>query len=300
MLQEPNAASPAASTINDPYRQTRLAVIAQINRDRTAHGAGAVEFDQLASQVGDRHCQEMAARKFLSHWNLRGLLPYHRYHLAGGRDYVQENASRVTVFSVDPNPIPTDPEGILPPLLDAHRRMVEEKPPLDGHRRNILDPAHTHVGIGFAVVGGELAMTQLFVNRYVRFESEFPLELPPRSIEVRGEILRRDFGPYYCALFYEGPAMPRTVEELNRTYAYTDPAGEPCSKVSPWEMSFDRGRGRFRFTIPVGNCGPGFYRMMLWVRTPINAIPYRLSPGMAARVDTKLGTGCAGWVFEKA
>jgi hypothetical protein len=284
---------------DDPYHQTRLAVVEQINRDRAANGARPVEFDRLASQVGDVHCQEMAARKYLSHWNLQGLLPYHRYHLAGGRDHVQENASRVTVFSVDPNPIPTDPAGVLPPLLDAHNRMVAEKPPLDGHRKNILEPVHTHVGIGLAVVGGDLTMTQLFVNRYVRLDDEFPLELPRRSIEVRGEIINKDFGPYYCVLFYEGAPRPRTVEELNRTYAYTDPAGEPCAKVSPWEMSFDRNRGRFRFTIPVADCGPGLYRMMLWVRTPVNTIPYRLHPGGAARVDTKFGLGCAGWVFRR-
>jgi hypothetical protein len=64
-------------------------------------------------------------------------------------------------------------------------------------------------------------------------------------------------------------------------------------------MSFDRGRGRFRFAIPVGNCGPGYYRMMLWVRKPANVIPYRLVQGVTARVDTKNGVGCAGWVFRK-
>jgi uncharacterized protein YkwD len=298
---EQSAANRAAESpeIDDPYYQIRLACVARINRDRAANGVGPVEYDLLSSQVGDGHCQEMAARKFLSHWNQRGLLPYHRYHLAGGHDYAMENASHVTVFSIDPNPIPTQPEAILPQLLDAHQRMMDEKPPLDGHRRNILDPFHTHVGIGLAVVGGDLAMTQIFVNRYVRLEGSFPLELPRRSIEVRGEVLQKDFGPYYCVLFYEGAVEPRTVEQLNRTYSYTDPTGHPCAKVSPWQMSFDRGRGRFRFAIPVGNCGPGYYRMMLWVRKPANVIPYRLVQGVTARVDTKNGIGCAGWVFRK-
>jgi len=298
--KQPGANSAAESpAVDDPYYKIRLAVVERINRDRAANGVGPVEFDLLSSQVGDQHCQEMAARKFLSHWNQRGLLPYHRYHLAGGRDYAMENASHVTVYSVDPAPIPTDPEAILPQLLDAHQRMLEEKPPLDGHRRNILDPFHTHVGIGFAVVGGDLAMTQLFLNRYVRLQVPFPLELPRRSIEVRGEVLKEDFGPYFCVLFYEGEIEPRTVEQLNQTYSYTDPTGEPCSKVSPWQMSFSRGRGNFRFTVPVGNCGPGYYRMMFWVRRPANVIPYRLVPGVAASVDTKNGVGCAGWVFRK-
>jgi len=211
-----NAAESLAT--DDPYYQTRLAVVAQINRDRAANGVGPVEFDQLSSQVGDQHCQEMAA--------------------------------------------------------------------------------HTHVGIGLGVVAGELAMTQLFVNRYVRFEAPFPLELPNRSIEVRGEILKEDFGPFYCILFYEGALQPRTVEQLNQTYSYTDPSGQPCSKVPSWQMSFDRGRGRFRLAIPVGNCGPGYYRMMLWVRRPVESIPYQLPMGLT-QIDTKNGIGCAGWVFRK-
>lgn len=283
---------------DDPYYGTRQAVVAQINRDRTANGVGPVEFDALASRVGDQHCQEMAARQYLSHWNLQGHLPYHRYHFAGGRDHVQENASRVTVFSTDPSPIPTRPEEILPQLLEAHARMMDEKPPLDGHRKNILDPAHTHVGIGLAVVGGELTMTQLFVNRYVRLQ-ELPAMLPRRSIEVAGEVLQKDFGPYYCALFYEGPLRPRTVAELNQTYAYLDAGGATCSKTPPWHMRFDRGRGRFRFAVPVGNCGPGYYHLLLWVRRPANVIPYEISPGVAYQVDTKFGIACAGWVFRK-
>ena len=295
MLQETNASSPR---IDDPYYATRQAVVAQINQERGANGVGPVEFDALSSRVGDQHCQEMAARHYLSHWNLQGQLPYHRYHLAGGRDHVQENASRVTVISNDPSPIPTGPEEILPQLLEAHARMINEKPPLDGHRRNILDPAHTHVGIGLAVVGGELAMTQLFVNRYVQLQ-ELSATLPRRSIEVIGEVLQKDFGPYYCALFYEGPLRPRTVAELNQTYSYLDAGGDTCSKTAPWHMRFDRGRGRFRFTVPVGNCGPGYYHLLLWVRRPANVIPYDISPGVAYQVDTKFGIPCAGWVFRK-
>lgn len=286
------------SVTDDPYYQTRQSVVAQINRDRAANGVAPVEFDRLASQAGDRHCQEMAARQYLSHWNLQGLLPYHRYHLAGGRDHGQENASRLTVFSTSPNPIPTEPAELLPHLLEAHDRLVNEKPPFDGHRRNILDASHTHVGIGLAVVAGECMMTQLFVNRYVRL-GELPEVLPRRSIDVQGDILHKDFGPYYCVLFYEGVPQPRTVAELARTYSYTDMDGQQCAKVSPWQMGFDRGRGRFRFSVPVGNCGPGYYHLLLWVRRPVSVIPYQVYPGGAFLVETKYGIACAGWVFRK-
>ncbi len=284
--------------IDDPYYSVRLSLVEQINRDRASAGLRPVELDVLSSTVGDRHCQEMAANRFLSHWNLRGLRPYHRYHLAGGRDHVQENLSRLTVFTNIPIPIPTQPQEILPHMLRAEKRMFEEKPPLDGHRKNILDPAHTHVGIGFAVVGREFTLSQQFLNRFVRLQ-ELPAALPRGSIRVEGAMLRKDFGPYYCVLFHDGELKPWTVKQLNQTYAYTDVSGAICAKVPPWEMSFSRSRGRFSFSVPASNCGPGYYHLLLWVRDDIGSIPYQLYQGGSFAVTTKGATPCAGWVLHR-
>lgn len=282
---------------DDPYHPVRLAVIEQINRDRRAAGLEAVEFDRLSSQVCDQHCHEMAAHGYLSHWNLRGLLPYHRYHFAGGRDYIQENLSRLTMLSTRPDPISTAPEDVLEHLLAAHRRFMEENPPLDGHRRTILDPSHTHVGIGLAVVGGNLTMGQEFINRYATMEP-LPETLPRGSLRIEGTVLTPDYGPYYCALFYDGWPQPRTVEELNRTYAYEDMSGTIAARVPPWQMSFNPSNGRYRFALPASAMGPGYYHLVFWVRRPVRSIPYALTSPGAYQVDTALGVPCAGWVFR--
>ena len=284
--------------IDDPYYSVRLSLVEQINRDRIESGLGPVELDVLSSQVGDRHCQEMAANGFLSHWNLRGLKPYHRYHLAGGRDHVQENLSRLTVITNNPIPILTQPQDVLPHMLRAHKSMFEEKPPLDGHRKNILDPAHTHVGVGFAVVEKEFTLSQQFLNRFIRL-NELPAELPRGSIRVEGEMLRKEYGPYYCVLFHDGEPKPWTVEDLNKTYAYSDVSGEICAKVPPWEMRFSRSRGRFSFSFRASNCGPGYYHLLLWVRDDVGSIPYQLYQGGSFAVNTKDATPCAGWLFHK-
>ncbi len=284
--------------IDDPYYSVRLSLVEQINRDRASAGLRPVELDGLSSIVGDRHCQEMAANRFLSHWNLRGLRPYHRYHLAGGRDHVQENLSQLTVFTNNPIPIPTQPQEILPHMLRAEKRMFEEKPPLDGHRKNILNLAHTHVGIGFAVVGKEFTLSQQFLNRFVRLH-ELPAAMPRGSIRVEGEMLRKDFGPYYCVLFHDGELKPRTVEQLKQTYASSDVSGTICAKVPPWEMSFSRSSGRFSFSVRASNCGPGYYHLLLWVRDDVGSIPYQLYQGGSFAVDTKDATPCAGWVLHR-
>ena len=285
-------------SIDDPYWEARLAVAERISQDRKAAGLAPVELDVLASQVADAHCQEMAGHHYLSHWDLRGLLSYHRYHLAGGRDHVQENSSQLTVFSTIPHPIPTEPPEILPYLLRVQEGFMAEKPPLDLHRKNILDPGHTHVGIGLAVVGGEFTATQLFVNRYAQLK-EFPPTLPKGAIRVEGEILRKGYGPYYCMLFYEGWPRARSPEELNRTYTYSDTEGEECGKVTPWEMQFDPNTGRrFRFSVSIKYRGPGYYHFVLWVRDRVQSIPYRLSPGGSYRANTEEAIPCAGWIFR--
>jgi uncharacterized protein YkwD len=288
-----------ASDRDDPYRAARLALVARINQDRGAAGLRPVEFDELSSQVADAHCQEMAANKYLSHWNLKGLLPYHRYHLAGGRDYVQENLSRLTVISSQPNPISTDPAEVQQLLRNAHQHFVDEQPPLDGHRKAVFDPAHTHVGVGLAVVGGEFTMSEEFINRYVDL-TPLPEALPKGSLRVEGRVLAKDYGPYYCVVFYEGSPQPRTVAELNRTYAYEDMAGKVAGKTPPWEMSFDSASGRFRFSMSVDSMGAGYYHLMLWVRRPASAIPYVLGTSGAYQIDTAQGVACASWVFRSS
>ena len=202
------------------------------------------------------------------------------------------------MFSGDPFPIRTQPEDVLPLLLQSHERYVAEKPPMDGHRRTLLEPAHTHVGIGLAVAGPEFTMAEQFLNRYVEL-AELPAEFPAGPIRVEGQMLRKDYGPYYCVLFHEPPPQPRTSSDLERTYAYSDTDGDECVSVRPWEMNFDRSRGRFRFSIRTRGCGPGLYHLLLWVRRDIRSIPYQLYPG-ETKIDTKLAVPAAGWIFSKA
>src|SRR6266705_3595409 len=98
----------------------------------------------------------------------------------------------MTVISSDPHPISTEPPEVQKMLMESHERFLAEKPPMDGHRHAVLDPGHTHVGIGLAVVKGEFTMAEEFVNRYVRLSS-LPAELPNAPFVVEGEMLRKNF-----------------------------------------------------------------------------------------------------------
>jgi len=56
-------------------------------------------------------------------------------------------------------------EPFLRLALEGHEGMLRDKPPSDGHRRTILDPEATHVGVGWAAENGRFQMVQEFLVR---------------------------------------------------------------------------------------------------------------------------------------
>ena len=77
---------------NEEALRMKLTQLVIINRSRRKNGAGEVKLDILASRVANKICKEAAENKYISHWNIEGEKPYHRYAFAGGYDHVSENA----------------------------------------------------------------------------------------------------------------------------------------------------------------------------------------------------------------
>ena len=117
-----------------------------VNRDREAEGLEPVAWDAVAEKAGREHAADMAEHGFTSHHGTDGSVPELRYTRVGGNGMVQENAA--CFFDekerrLDPNPL------ILPEAIEkTEAAFMGEKPPHDGHRKNILTPWHNRVGIG--------------------------------------------------------------------------------------------------------------------------------------------------------
>ncbi len=62
-------------------------------------------------------------------------------------DHVSENAAMrwSSILMVE------NFESVKELIISAHMAMYNERPPNDGHRKNILNPWHTHVGLGFSL-----------------------------------------------------------------------------------------------------------------------------------------------------
>ncbi|WP_328744470.1 CAP domain-containing protein [Streptomyces sp. NBC_00285] len=118
-------------------------VVALTNRERTGAGLPPLAVDPLLARAAQAYSADMAVRAFYSHTSPEGTQPWDRAAAAGStRRSIGENIACGQRSAAE---------------------VVEGWMNSPGHRANILKPAFTHIGIGFA--GGGPAgtyWTQLF------------------------------------------------------------------------------------------------------------------------------------------
>ena len=257
-----------AISYDDPQQAAKAVLFARINRDRAAAGVPLVSYEPRAALVGDLFCLDAAMTGAFGHWDLQGRAPYLRWVLAGGVDFHSQNSASYSFSSGSVD------RPVVDLLLEAHETMMAERPPKDGHRRTILDPTSTHVGIGLAVVGGEFRMTQEFTSvafewievpekplragEWASFAGGVPAAFEIEAIELRHEreprpISRRDLeqrGAY---------GYPRVV----RTYSPRLPRG--MTYRGGGRGDFEVKRGRVFLGFPLSE-GPGHYYVVAHVR----------------------------------
>ncbi len=287
-----------------PSDETRLTLrdeyLHVINRDRVAHGLHPVQLDPQASIIADQYCREQIRNHTSGHVTVDGLLPYMRYSFGGGNDGLSENAAAWSGnyrFS---------DRALYEMILRSERAMMSERPPQDGHRRAILDPFATHVGIGLAWEGGEFRVTQEFIRRYVSWN--WPL---PRTVNLGEPVVAsgKPLAPYRIeaiSVHYEPMPQPITAAAANTINTYSLPARRhdyvPRLRTyyerrgaTLYEIREEYADGRkgdftvandrsFSFSVPF-NDGPGVYTLVVWVRRdglaqpiPASNISIRVEP----------------------
>jgi uncharacterized protein YkwD len=227
-----------------------------INQSRAAEGLSPVTWDASVAKVAQAHAEDMLDGPFFSHWNRDGYGPDHRAALtAGMTDAVFENIHKTWRRTSDdqPAPIVDWPQRIL----DAHLGLMDSP----GHRRNIMDPAHTHVGVGVAYRPdiGELRLVQEFVNRYVELDP-LPAELPiGAEVEISGRLLDGASDPL-INLAYEPYPQEMSLEQLNATGSYQSAA----EFFSAPRTTVDGDRFRARAILDFDG-QPGLYHVWVFV-----------------------------------
>lgn len=256
-----------------PLDETRITlrqeVLRLVNADRQAHGLAPVELDSEASEIADTYCRNQIANGTTGHFTIDGLAPYMRYSFAGGNDGVSENAAAWSA-SYDF----TD-RAVYNIARRSEAAMIGETPPHDGHRRTILDPYATHVGIGLAWEKGEFRLTEEFIRRYVTWSQ--PL---PRAAELGEPVIGagRPADGYRVeaiSVHFEPAPEPIPARVANAIATYSLPEKRRDYIAGARSYVRQQADGAFRFTVPMHD-GPGVYTVVVWVvkngeRTPIAA-----------------------------
>jgi len=241
-----------------------------INRDRQAAGLEPVSLDPVASVGAERHARDMARHGFTAHWGSDGSVPEQRYTEAGGTDMVQENVA--CLFDGVPRELDAAPR-FDPALLEKLQRMfMDEVPPNDGHRKNILKAGHQRVGIGLAqpAAVNQPCLAQEFVDDWGDY-AELPREAPRDvTLHVAGELKPAvRFGGVGIGRI--DPAAPLSAKHLNATNGYRNPSPDtlyfPPGFKTPKPVKVD-GQA---FSIDIG-LGPrpraGRYLVSIWGKEP--------------------------------
>jgi uncharacterized protein YkwD len=219
-LRLPDLSSPIIDVFPRPDSAPRdplkAAVFARINRDREAAGLHPVAWDEGASSVADAFCAQQVREATRGHYLMDGVPPYARTGFAGVLGAQAENsASWVTTAQ-------SFSEPALQLALLGHEGMMGERPPADGHRRTILDPEATHVGVGHALGPGRFQMAQEFLTRTLE-----RLELSRR--QASGAVVRIDGRPLanhrlaFVTIAHEATPKPLTREQASGRTSYSYP-----------------------------------------------------------------------------
>lgn len=204
---------PAASFPAEPVRRR---VFEQINRDRADAGLPPVAWDEGASRVADVFSAAQVAERTRGHYLRDGVPPYARTGLAGIFGYGAENSASWTTTATSFEDTP------LELALSAHRSMMDEKPPNDGHRRTILNAGATHVGVGWAMTGGRFQMAQEFLTRGLE---SLTLKVDEKTpvLRVNGTA-RSPLRLQFVTLAHESLPKHLTREEASARTTYRYPA----------------------------------------------------------------------------
>jgi len=248
-----------------PAEPVAAAVFERINEDRAREGLAPVAWDPKAAGLATSYTREQIREGTIGHFLLDGVPPYARLSRAGDLGLGAENA--VAYISSGDHL----EESAMTLALRAEREMLAEKPPSDGHRRAILDPSATHVGVGWSVGGGDFRMAEEFTSRrFVRLEVS-PISRYPSAIRVRGEALA-GMSIAYVSVARQPFPSPITLSDANsrHSYSYPDPRYALLPAASPSAAAGLASRkclvpslhGRFSFDYQVDE--PGMWTFVLY------------------------------------
>lgn len=265
--------------------EARAQLLALVNASRAGHKLPPVADDSLAAELALEHATSMAEQGFVNHYSLAGLKCEARFNALGGTDQVDENAAYLEIEY---------PVALTPKLV---ARLHEQWLSSESHRRNVLDPAHTHLGCAFVlrqapIEGGGLtriAAVEEFLNDYGSFEALPAAAARGDVLSLRGRLDPARAQLEFVGLGSEDLPKPRTAEYQMQhiggyspplpAIAWVDAAGrrpkvpQSARYIRPG-AEYDAASGALSLDIPVERHWPAAaYYVSVWASDPRGKVP---------------------------
>lgn len=249
--------------------EARNFMVSLVNADRANYKLSPVSLDTIATLAAQAHSDNMAKQNYQSHWDNLGKKPDQRYNEVGGTHNVSENLSSIysddDIFSITE-------------LKQLQASFMNQTPPHDGHKQQILNPVHKKLGIGLSCSknsdgGFRLFLAQEFVDVYGEY-----LEIPKRifrgkPFDLAGK-LHSGVKFLQVQIEWEPGPIPMTTEQLNKTRSYDSGlnlAGTFSQKDDPDLVKVSTRRGIEHFCvriIPQKNWKAGLYYIHVFAKLP--------------------------------
>jgi uncharacterized protein YkwD len=201
-----------------PVEPVARAVFDRINRDRASAGLKPLIWDARAADLASHYTRDQLRDGTYGHFLTDGVPPYRRLSRAGIFGFGAENAA---AFSAIHGAIQQSPEKLA---IQAHESMMREVPPDDGHRRAVLDPTATHVGIGWAADAREFRLDEEISTRAFRWIQIRPAGPRDTALQVRGQSLPGEDLAFVAVAREPAPeALAKSDLQRRRSYSYPAP-----------------------------------------------------------------------------
>ena len=203
------------ATPEEQRTQWRAYLLDLVNGSRQAAGLSAVTLGN--NEAAQKHAESMLKHGHIGHighWGLDGLTPVMRYTLAGGTNYVHENASGVIgVRDVDWGPRYGQQSWRMS-LEKVHKGLLNSP----GHRKTILNKWHKKVSLGIACNKYTCSVAQNFEGDYVVFTK--PPSISGAGVLTLAGRFKGGFTLSDMQVWYHQPPHTLTLGQLDATSSY--------------------------------------------------------------------------------
>ena len=208
--------SPSPTPVKSREKRTedlKLLLLDLTNKERTRLGIPALKMgSNHAAQV---HAEIALENCYSGHWDLWGLKPNHRYTIAGGTGTGRENVLGSS-YCISPYGFYTSVGSMETKVREGVQAWMNSP----GHRKTLLDPAHTILNIGIAWDSHNVKLVQQFSSDYITFTTKPSIHDNRIVAEgtVQGATLKIE--PYTTfILTYHPPSKELTSGQIARTYS---------------------------------------------------------------------------------